>query len=184
MSPLARAANVLDACNIPGVPAEAGWPKRLQEQAPRQPWDQNSVRLRLREAAYTIQRLPMPKNGRPPEHRVAWPDVVHDWLAYGWLPARAPRIPPTPQEITRCDEVLGLLFLLTRDQRLVCWARAQPRPFAWRKLEALDELERHGRGRGAAQLRRIMHDGEWRIIHHLNGTPARLRVDSAGYAIR
>jgi hypothetical protein len=126
----------------------------------------------------------MPKNGRPPEHRVAWPDVVHDWLAYGWHDARAPRIPPTPQEITRCDEVLSWLFLLTRDQRLICWARSQPRPFAWRKLEALDELERHGRGRGAAQLRRIMHDGEWRIIHHLSGTPARLRVDSGGYAIR
>jgi hypothetical protein len=126
----------------------------------------------------------MPRNGRPDDYRVAWPDVVYDWLAYGWLPAKAPRIPPTPQEITRCDEVLGWLFLLTRDQRLVLWARSQPRPFGWRKLEALDELEHNGRGRQSSQLRRIMHDGEWRIIHHLNGTPARLRVDSGGYAIR
>jgi hypothetical protein len=183
-NPLARAANMLDTCNTSLYPQTPGWPKRLQEQAPRQPWDQNSVRNRLREAAYTIQRLPMPKNGRPPEHRVAWPDVVYDWLAYGWQDARAPRIPPTPAEISRCDEVLGWLFLLTRDQRLVLWARAQPHPFAWRKLEALDELERHGRGRQAAQLRRIMHDGEHRILAHLNGTPARLRVDSGGYAVR
>jgi hypothetical protein len=142
------------------------------------------VRDRLREAAWTIQRLPLPRNGRPDVTRVAWPDVVHDWMAYGWQDARAPRIPPTPAEISRCDEVLGWLFLLTRDQRLVLWARAQPHPFAWRKLEALDELERHGRGRQAAQLRRIMHDGEHRILAHLNGTPARLRVDSGGYAIR
>ena len=70
----------------------------------------------------------MPKNGRPPDTRVAWPDVVHDWLAYGWLAARAPRIPPTPQEITRCDEALGWLFLLTRDQRLVLWARVATPP--------------------------------------------------------
>jgi hypothetical protein len=62
-NPLARAANMLDTCNTSLYPQTPGWPKRLQEQA----WDQESVRLRLREAAYTIQRLPMPKNGRPPE---------------------------------------------------------------------------------------------------------------------
>jgi hypothetical protein len=80
--------------------------------------------------------------------------------------------------------VLTWLFLLTREQRLVLWARSQPHPFSWRKLEDLDELERNGRGRQASQLRRIMHDGEHRIIAHLNGTPGRLRVDAGGYAVR
>jgi hypothetical protein len=172
-----QAEKMFDACNIPGYLAEAGSPKCG-------PWDQESVRDRLREAAHTIRRLPLPRNARPDDYRVAWPDVVYDWLAYGWLPARAPRIPPTPAEITRCDEVLTWLFLLTRDQRLVLWARSQPHPFSWRKLEALDELERNGRGRQASQLRRIMHDGEWRIVNHLNGTPGRLRVDAGGYAVR
>ena len=169
--------NSLDACNIPGYPTGAGSQKCGL-------WDQESVRDRLREAAYTIRRLPLPRNARPDDYRVAWPDVVYDWLAYGWLPARAPRIPPTPAEITRCDEVLTWLFLLTREQRLVLWARSQPHPFSWRKLEALDELERNGRGRQASQLRRIMHDGEWRIVNHLNGTPGRMRVDERGYAVR
>jgi hypothetical protein len=183
-NPLARAANSLDTCNIPAYPQTPDWPKRLQAQAPRQPWDQEALRHRLREAAHTIQRLPMPRYGKPAQHKVAWPDVVYDWLAYGWLAARAPRIPPTAAEITRCDETLAWLFLLSRDQRLILWARSQPRPWAWRKLEALDELEHHGRGRGSHQLRRIMHDAEARILAHLNGTPGRLRVDASGYAIR
>jgi hypothetical protein len=29
-----------------------------------------------------------------------------------------------------------------------------------------------------------MHDGEFRIIAHLNGTPGRMRVDERGYAVR
>ena len=53
-----QAENSLAKCNIPGYLAEAGSPKCG-------PWDQESVRDRLREAAYTIRRLPMPKNSRP-----------------------------------------------------------------------------------------------------------------------
>lgn len=135
-------------------------------------WGREEIRHRFAEAAATIRRLPLPKNGKPADWRVAWPDVCYDWLAYGWTPSRAPRIPPRPEEITRMDEVLSWLHLLTRDQRLIIWARANR--WAWRKLEALDELERNGHGRTERALRNILDDAEHRILAHLNGSPRRM----------
>jgi hypothetical protein len=138
-------------------------------------WTIPEIRLRFEEAAHTLRRLPLPRDGRPHDWRVSWPDVVYDWLAYGWLPARAQGIRPTPVEITRMDEVLQWLHWLTRDQRMILWARANH--WAWRKLEALDELERNGRGRTERQLRNILGDAEARIVAQLNGTPGRMVLD-------
>ena len=107
----------------------------------------------------------------PHDFQVSWPDVAYDWLAYGWVPARLGRIVPTAVEISRMDEALQWLHLLTRDQRLVCWARANH--WSWRRLEALDEVERSGKGRTERTLRSIMHDGHARILAFLNGTPPR-----------
>jgi hypothetical protein len=132
------------------------------------------IRQRLREAAHTLRRMPLPKHGLPADFRTSWPDVAHDWLAYGWTPIRTARIPPTPFEIDRLDEVLGWMHWLTRDQRLVVWARANA--WTWRQLEELDELERDGRGRTERRLRTILGDGEARILAELNGTPRRMVV--------
>jgi hypothetical protein len=137
-------------------------------------WSLDELRERMREAAYTLRRLPMPRHGQPADFRVHWPDVAYDWLAYGWVPARAPRIPPSPIEISRLDEVLGWMHWLTRDQRLVVWARATG--WTWRRIEALDELERNGRGRTERRLRSVLGDGEARILAQLNGTPRRMVV--------
>lgn len=134
-------------------------------------WEVAEIRQRLAEAATTLRRMPMPKHGKPPGFTTAWPDVVYDWLAFGWYPSRTPHIPPTPWEISRLDETLGWIHLLTRDQRLILWARANH--WSWRKLEELDELERDGRGRREKQLRNISHDAEYRILNYLNGTPQR-----------
>ena len=134
-------------------------------------WTEAQVQERLAEAAHTIRRMPLPKHGKPDDFHVSWPDVVYDWLAYGWTPARAQGIRPTPAEVSRMDEVLQWLHWLTRDQRLIVWARANH--WGWRKLEALDELERNGHGRREQQLRRIMHDGHARILAKLNGTTPR-----------
>jgi len=133
------------------------------------------LRERMREAAYTLQRLPMPKNGMPASFKVTWPDVAYEWLAYGWYPTRAPRIVPSAREISRLDECLNWLHLLTRDQRMILWARAN-KGWTWRKIEALDELERDGHGRTEQRLRTILGDGEARILAELNGTPRRLVV--------
>jgi len=132
----------------------------------------DELRQRMREAAHVLRRLPMPQRGLPSGFQTAWPDVVHDWLGFGWSPARAPRTIPSPSEISRLDEVLRWLHLLTRDQRLVLWARAQG--WTWRRIEQLDELERDGHGRSERWLRTILGDGEARILAHVNGTPRRM----------
>jgi hypothetical protein len=137
--------------------------------------NRDELRQRCREAAYTLRRLPMPRHGLPADFRAHWPDVAYEWLAYGWTPARAPRIPPSPQEISRLDEVLGwCLRWLSREQRVILWARATG--WTWRQVSAMDEYERDGHGRQEQRLRRILDDAEARILAELNGTPRRLVV--------
>lgn len=138
----------------------------------------DELRQRMREAAYTLKRLPMPKSGLPASFRVAWPDVAYEWLAYGWTPARAPRTKPSPSEISRLDEMLNLLHLLTRDQRMILWARAMG--WTWQKIEALDEMERDGHGRTEGWLRTILGDAEARILSDLNGTQRRMVLSPDG----
>ena len=139
-----------------------------------QHWTTEDIRQRLQEAAWVLKRMPMPKGGRPAGLRTAWPDVVQEWTAYGWSLARSPRAVPTPDEITRLDEALAWLWLLTPDQRMILWARANR--WTWRKVADLDEVQRSGHGRTERWLRQIAGDGEARILAHLNGTPPRLRI--------
>jgi hypothetical protein len=137
-------------------------------------WTVEEIRERLAEAAHVLNRLPMGRYARPQDVQCAWPDVVYDWLAYGWNAIKIERVPPTPVEITRMDEVLPWLNLLAREQRLLVWARANH--WHWPKIAQLDDLERNGRGRSINWLRKIMHDGEARILSYLNGTPGRMRI--------
>lgn len=113
----------------------------------------------------------MPKLGKPHALKTGWPDVVYEWTAYGYTPARALRALPSADQIQRLDETLPLLFLLTRDQRLILWARAQG--WTWRKIEDLDNEEHNGHGRQERQLRSILGDAEARVLAHLNGTKPR-----------
>lgn len=153
---------------LPGKTATAGVRPDLAHKI----WDVHEIRHRMQEAAATIRRLPLPRYGKPASFRTAWPDVAHDWLAYADISTHLSRIPPTPLEISRMDEVLDWLHLLTRDQRLIIWGRANH--WSWPKLVALDELERNGNGRRQRQLRNILDDAEARILSHLNGTPRRM----------
>lgn len=134
-------------------------------------WTLRDVKYCLTEAADTLRRLPFPKNGAPAALRAAWPDVVNDWLAYGYNPARALRSAPSQEAIQRLDEVLSWLHWLNRDQRMIVWARAQG--WTWRKIIELDDEERLGRGRQERQLRSICGDGYARILSHLNDTAPR-----------
>jgi hypothetical protein len=120
--------------------------------------NRDELRQRFREAAATLRRLPMPKNGLPAGFRTTWPDIAYEWLAYA-TPTKAPRIPPSPAEITRLDQALGWLHL-PRGQRVILWARA--RGWTWRQVEAIDEMERDGHGRQEQWLRTILGDAEAR----------------------
>ena len=135
-------------------------------------WTQQAIRHRLQEAASTLRRLPLPKNGKPADLKTAWPDVAYEWLAYASVTTHVARIPPTPTEISRLDEALSWLWLLTRDQRLMLWGRANH--WSYRKLCDLDMLERNGRGRTERMLRNVIDDAEHRILAHLNGSPRRM----------
>jgi hypothetical protein len=122
--------------------------------------------------------MPMPRHGLPAGFKTHWPDIAWEWMSYS-SPTKAPRKPTTPHEIDRLDEALSWLHWLSREQRLILWARA--RGWTWRQIEALDELERDGRGRQGPRLRCILGDAEARILAELNGTPHRMRIDAEGY---
>ena len=154
-------------------------PARIADSS-RQYWTVEELRERLKQAARTLRRMPFPRHGRPAELYAGWPDIVRDWMAYGYVEARAPRIVPNARQIDLLDETLGWLHGLTRDQRMVLWGRAQG--FKWRQLRDLDDHMRGGgkSGRSEQTLRGICGDAESRILARLNGTPGRMVIDREG----
>ena len=138
------------------------------------------LRDRLADAADTLRRLPKPK-GLERSLQSPWPDMLRDWLAYGWDRTQVKRAAPSPQAITRLDEVLEWIGPnhLTATQRMVLWAR-EAEGMSWPKLVHLDSATNHGKGRGHRQLRNIKEDAEARILSRLNGTPSRMRLTTAG----
>jgi len=87
-----------------------------------------AVALRLKEAARTLQAMPMDK---PKGYRAMWPDAPHDArTAYGYygdplnLYKRERQMPdmryvPEPGAIDRMDEALSWLHWLKKDQALI-----------------------------------------------------------------
>lgn len=135
------------------------------------------LRERFADAADTLRRLPKPKEFRGHRLQSPWPDTIREWLSYAADETHVRRAAPSPEAITRLEEVLGWMSeLLTPDQRMVCWGRAEG--LTWRRMEYLDAQvsRRRGGGRQDRQLRNIRDDGEQRILSRLNGTPARARL--------
>lgn len=137
-------------------------------------WTAEEIKQRLADAGDTLRRLPKPR-GLERNLQTAWPDVLRDWLAYGWNPTQVKRAAPSPEAISRLDETLGWLHLLSPTQRMICWARDAER-MTWGRVEYLDRQANLGKGRGHRQLRNIRDDAIARILNHLNGTPQRLRL--------
>lgn len=135
------------------------------------------LRERFADAADTLRRLPKPREFRGHRLQSPWPDTIREWLSYASQETHVRRAAPSPEAITRLEEVLGWMSeLLTPDQRMVCWGRAEG--LTWRRMEYLDAQvsRRRGNGRQDRQLRNIRDDGEARILSRLNGTPARARI--------
>lgn len=69
-----------------------------------EPWTQDEVVRRLREAGDTVRRLPKPRG--PIGFGSGWPDVVRDAReAYGYTEGRLRPAAPTPRAIDRMEEV-------------------------------------------------------------------------------
>lgn len=85
------------------------------------------VQDRIRDAAMTLWRLPRTAEERylSSGSRCCWPQYIRDWHAYGYERARMPKIPPQPDDIDRCDEVLDwIAWLASQDevQAKIVWA--------------------------------------------------------------
>jgi hypothetical protein len=142
---------------------------------PPQHWTLETLRSRFADAAETLKRLPLPPGGLPPVTHAAWPDTLQEWLAYGWTAAKTRSPRPSPQAISRLDQVLAWTHWLTPDQRMVIWARAAGNP--WKRIEWLDDnVSRRRHGRQQRQLKNILDDAEARCLSRLNGTPPRIVV--------
>ncbi|WP_085440209.1 DUF6362 family protein [Magnetofaba australis] len=85
------------------------------------------VMARLEEAAATMRRLP-PVRG--PRRASYWPDMIHDWQAYGYNPPQIRMGPPAPDAISRMDACLEWLRWLSPDEAKLVWMRAERAP--WR----------------------------------------------------
>lgn len=71
-----------------------------------EPWTPARVEAALRAAMVTLRQIPA-RNLLPAGFKVAWPDVVRDWEAYGWDRAARPRLQATAEQIRDMDVALG-----------------------------------------------------------------------------
>lgn len=88
---------------------------------------------RFEEAAATLRRLP---DTRVPGYFSTWPPIIRAAVeAYGYDPARMPRIAPSPQAISRMEETFTWLTWLEPDDARIVWLRAEGvrwKPICWR----------------------------------------------------
>jgi hypothetical protein len=88
---------------------------------------------RFEEAARTLRRLP---DVRARGFTSSWPTIVRSaHEAFGWEPARFPRIPPTADAISRMEECFTWLAWLDPDDARIVWLRAENvrwKPICWR----------------------------------------------------
>ena len=101
------------------------------------------VETRLREAAWTLYLIHTERHDLPDGYSSSWPEVVHDWSAYGGEVAKqrqkdaVNRSPlPSPEALDRMDHAMMLLWAVKPDDRPVCMARAAG--VSWRGLEDRD----------------------------------------------
>lgn len=92
------------------------------------------IEERFEDAAHTLRRLP---SSRVPGYISAWPPIVRSAAeAYGWEPASAPRLSPSPQSISQMEEAFTwLAWLKEPDDARIVWLRAEGvrwKPICWR----------------------------------------------------
>lgn len=88
------------------------------------------IEERFEEAARTLRRLP---DYKPRAMKSAWPEVVQSiHTAYGYDPARAPRIAPSPKAISEMEETFDWLLWLEPDDARIVWMRAEG--IRWRPI--------------------------------------------------
>lgn len=84
---------------------------------------------RFEEAVYVAKRLPPVM---PAGYRTAWPDFILTELEILQQDKKPIRLLPTPEQLSRLDEVLNWIVLLTEIERKLIWMRANRKP--WREV--------------------------------------------------
>ena len=87
------------------------------------------IMARFEEAVIVAKRLPPVK---PQGYKTAWPDIIYTELEILQQDKKPIKILPTPEQLTRLDEVLDWIFLLTEVERKLIWLRANHEP--WRDV--------------------------------------------------
>lgn len=101
------------------------------------------IETRLGEAARTLNVIQLARGDLPNGYSSTWPDVVHDWTAYGGEVAKQrqkdavnrPAAPP-PDALDRLDQAMNWLWAVKRGDRPIVMGRAAG--FSWRQLEDHD----------------------------------------------
>ncbi len=104
------------------------------------------IETRLAEAARTLTFMRLARHDMPDGYFNAWPDVIHDWMAYGGEVAKQRQkdavnqpAAPSPDAVDRMDQALKWLWVVKRGDRPLIIARATG--LSWRQIE-----DRDGRG--------------------------------------
>lgn len=88
------------------------------------------IETRFEEAARTLRRLP---DYKPGALKSAWPEIVQSiHTAYGYDPARIPRVAPSPKAISEMEEAFGWLLWLEPVPAHIVWMRAEG--MRWRTI--------------------------------------------------
>jgi len=101
------------------------------------------IETRLKEVAWTLNLIRTTRHDIPDEYSSAWPEVVHDWTAYGGEVAKqrqkdAVNRPPvlSAEALDRLDQAMMWLWAVKRGDRPIVMGRAAG--FSWRQLEDND----------------------------------------------
>ncbi|MBR1399044.1 MAG: hypothetical protein IJ564_02570 [Alphaproteobacteria bacterium] len=84
---------------------------------------------RFEEAVIIAKRLPSVK---PAGYKTAWPDIIYTEIEILQQDKKTIRLLPTPEQLTRLDEVLDWIVVLTEVERKLIWLRANHEP--WRDV--------------------------------------------------
>lgn len=101
------------------------------------------IETRLREAAWTLYLIHTERHDLPDGYSSAWPEVVHDWAAFGGEVAKqcqkdaVNRPPlPSPEALDRMDQAMMWMWAVKNDDRPIVMGRAAGA--SWRTLEDRD----------------------------------------------
>lgn len=116
--------------------------------------DVEEIKTELEKAMTTLRWLPACEGSLIGRVKAIWPETLNseqeDWWSYASESARYNRIPPTPADIDRLDRVLGWLWPLSEEERIVLCGRASG--LSWRGI--MRARRRIGRKPGSHETHR------------------------------